>query len=130
MSSDAVRRTRGTGGANLVLLWFAMLSAPTAWALQLTVAYGIVATGCERHADYEPLVHLTSATAFALALAGLLVALFELAGLPAAARSTPGQRARWMAFTGVLLSGLFLVLIVFGELPVLLLEDHCASAHG
>ena len=128
--AEAVQLRRSTGGANLILLWFGMLAAPTAWGLQLSVTYFFVAAACQpTQRNPELALHLSSAVFFVIALAGLAVSLYELAGLPPSAREH-GQRARWMAGTGILLSGLFLVMIVFGEVPAIFLRDHCATAHA
>ena len=110
--SHAVSRAE-RGGSKL--LWFGVLAGPVAWSLQILIGYSLEEIACNpgsqtqqiAGADIEPLViFLTLATA-ALALAGVVVSFACRRRIRQSAESTTGDRAEWMAWAGVVTSGLF-----------------------
>lgn len=122
--AEGTTRAEGRGSA---LLWFGLLGAPAAWTVQVVVAPDLAeilcypATGEGRGEVYgigiEPfLVALTAALT--------TVALLALAAAFACWRRTrDGGRAEWMAFGGMLVSGLFGAAIVIGFVPMAMLES-------
>ncbi len=115
----------------LLLLWYAMLAPPLAWAAQLLVGYGVAAEACDgRVAHAELIQHLITVAALAVTLLAGAAGLYEWCKTPEAPEAVRLDRARFMALAGVFLSGLFLMLIIFGDVPNLFLERHCATAHG
>ncbi|CAN5504807.1 hypothetical protein BH18ACT16_BH18ACT16_00830 [soil metagenome] len=110
--AQAVSRAE-RGGSRL--LWFGVLAGPVAWSLQILVGYNLEEIACNpgsqtqqlAGAEIEPVaVWLTLATG-ALALAGVLVSFNCWRRVRAAHDSTPGGRAEWMAWAGIVTSGLF-----------------------
>jgi hypothetical protein len=104
-----------------VLLWFAVLAAPSAWVLQLYVGAYLTDVVCRRGAG-DSIGHVfgLSNTAFvavltaitaAIALVALVASIYAYRRLKDDDRST-GGRALWMARVGVLDSVLFGILIV------------------
>ena len=113
--------------ANPVRLWFGILGAPTAWAIQLVVSDGLTELGCARTGT-TLLNVLTVALTFAAASVGVAAFLVSVV----AWRSSRGggdahvERAAFMSEIGMVSSAIFLVLIlVSGLLPHVFL-DTCA----
>lgn len=107
-SSRHFREPRG-----ILMLWFAVLAAPTAWMAGLGLEYGLVRVACAG-GGMVPL-HLISLATLLLALAGGLVALREWRR---AGGEWPGEghgaesRSRFMAALGMLATPLFALLIL------------------
>jgi hypothetical protein len=117
-------------GGNRVLLWFALLAPPVAWASQLLAGYGISALSCGSHIGHaERWLHLLSVGMVLLTVAAIAVALFERNRLGPGNGAVSLSRARFMATAGALVGLLFLTLIVFGDVPTIFLEDYCVG-HG
>ncbi len=114
---------------SLPLLWFGVLAAPCAWIVEELVSYGVASHVCGlRSADGEPVVRTAGSpwfwivlgVAFAIALAGGWVALRNWRVTRAEKGGggdhllEPGEgRSRFLAMCGVLLSGGFLIALVF-----------------
>lgn len=108
-----------------VRLWFAVLAGPLLWAVQLFVNY-----------QWEEVLACSPAATDPGAVLGigvrtwiLLVTTVTTAGTLAALaialhcyRRTRGEVAHWMAFAGVANSVLFLLLIVVGYAPAIMLR--------
>ncbi|MCC6383000.1 MAG: hypothetical protein IT304_10870 [Dehalococcoidia bacterium] len=108
-----------------------MLAPPIAWAFQLLVGYGVAAQACEgRVSPIDPILHGITAAALVATMAALAAALYEWAQIPHPAEGVRLDRARFMALCGILLSTLFLILIVFTDIPPFFLEHGCAAGHG
>ena len=120
-------------------LWAGMLVAPTAWVLTEAVGYYLAARSCEPGTPGVPLEGTAhpAATQGLLALAALIVSAAGLATAFAnwvvlrtsgAYNGSPEwERARFMAFGGILLSVVFLAGIVFFGLPAFLVSA-CSQA--
>lgn len=120
-----------TSRSRLLLLWYGMLAPPIAWALQLLVGYGVAAQACEGHiGTLDPILHGITAIALAATIAALAAALYESARLSHEREGVTLDRARFMAFCGVILSTLFLILIVFTDIPTFFLENGCVAGRG
>lgn len=111
MAQAVSRAERGGSG----LLWFGVFAGPVAWSLQILIGYNLEEIACNpgsqtqqlAGAGIEPVaVWLTLATG-ALALAGVLVSFSCWRRVRATHDSTPGGRAEWMAWAGIVTSGLF-----------------------
>lgn len=113
----AAHEAKGNG-----VLWFAVLSGPAAWVLQLYVGAYLTdvlclpgANGAKGQIYSLPnttfVTALTAVTA-GVALLGLAVSIVTLRRRKAAGDPTPERRALWMARAGVLVNVLFLILIV------------------
>lgn len=100
------------------LLWFGLLGAPLAWTAQLIVGYGVTEADCGAGGmrwgidtvDWE--VALTAATATVALAAGIGAGwLLREKRLD---NADPRGRIEFMASGGLLVSGVFLVLILLG----------------
>ncbi len=110
--AQAVSRAE-RGGSRL--LWFGVLAGPVAWSLQILIGYNLEEIACNpgsqtqqlAGAEIEPVAVWLTLAAGALALAGVLVSFSCWRRVRAAQDSTPGGRAEWMAWAGIVTSGLF-----------------------
>jgi hypothetical protein len=123
--------------ASLAALWFGLFAAPAVWSVQLLVLYPLVAHSCfpREHPLAMPVIRslstatgLVTAVALAVALLAGLVALRSWRAAQPERESpelhlleTGEGRSRFMAFGGVVLSGLFLFGILMNAVPLLLL---------
>ena len=122
--------------------WFAFLGGAAAWALHLVIAYALVEVACRSDRLAGSLLGLD--TAHALGLALTLVAAVTAFGAASVAWSMTKDgipldpvdqtgapeaigRRRFMAYAGVVMNGLFLLAIVMGGLPFLVLRA-CSGA--
>ena len=113
------------------LLWFGVLGAPVAWAIQLVANYSLeewFACAPATTDRGEVLGRSVPSTALAITIVLTLVALAAAAVSIALYRrfpSTDGERtirAKWMALAGVMNGVLYLVLILASVGPPLLLD--------
>lgn len=129
-AAEAVTRREGRGS---VLLWFAVLGAPAAWAAQLLVNYSLEEWfACAPAVTAEGRVIGVAVPTFALVVTIGLTLLATSAGSVALSclrriqahdgDTHVSQRARWMAIAGVMNSVLYLLLIVASFGPPLLLD--------
>ncbi|HVL66508.1 MAG TPA: hypothetical protein VM364_04510 [Vicinamibacterales bacterium] len=106
----------------LLTLWSGVLLAPIAWALNLSVNYGLATFACS--GPWAAALHVSALVALALSVAGGLIAWrlwTTLARVPDD-EGTRAARSRFMAAGGLGLSVLFGVLIVAQWLPTLFIE--------
>lgn len=106
----------------LLALWSGVLLAPIAWALSLSVNYGLATLACD--GPWSIALHLTTLVSIGLCAAGGLVAwgLWKRLSTVEQDAGTRAARSRFMAIAGLLLSFFFGVAIVAQWLPTLLLE--------
>ena len=101
-------------------LWLTILVGPLAWLAFLQTAYALLPGAC-RH-PMGGMIALLAAGALALSTAGLVAA---WRGWRRVGRAAPGgaatSRARVVALTGIGTSALFVLIVVAGMLPLLLL---------
>ena len=110
--AQAVSRAERGGSRRL---WFGVLAGPVAWSLQILIGYNLEEIACNpgsqtqqlAGAEIEPLAVWLTLASGALALAGVLVSFSCWRRVRAAHDSTPGARAEWMAWAGIVSSGLF-----------------------
>jgi hypothetical protein len=113
---------------SLLLLWFGILVPPVAWSLHLSFEYFFTTLNCQLQVGWaETLLHVTTPVVMALTIAAGVAAYIGLKQTQGS-DSPEAMRARFMAASGLILSGLFLLLIVFGAIPVYFL-DRCSEAH-
>jgi hypothetical protein len=124
------RRTRRTKQSSLGLIWFGVVAAQIAWSLHLLLGYWIHSAGCANRLGATDLfLHLLTLAAAGVAIAAGVVGWRNWHAAPDAETAdggTPGAASRvdrttFMGVGGVLLGAFFLLAILFGELPVLLL---------
>jgi hypothetical protein len=121
------------GSSGVLRLWFGVLGAPVAWAIQLGVVYGAMPYVCGQ-ANWFVLPATVSAAAFAIALVALRIAyrIWRVTGSShhAEGAAEPG-RNRMLALLGLGASGFFAIVIVVQALPLFMLEPcGLASAGG
>ena len=111
------------------LLWFGLFGGLTAWILHLAIGFVIVLDGCALGMSYLRLtIGIVTAVLALIALAAALVAYRTWGRVDEAGDGDVGDRRgriRFMAVTGVWLSGLALLIIVLLGIPVALLNP-CA----
>jgi hypothetical protein len=104
-------------------LWIGILAGPIAWAADLTVSYALVPWVCASR--QISLLHLITLLSILAVAAGAWVSWL---GFQHAREDLPGdggrprQRARFMAVIGLTSSALFLLAILAGEMPRLVLD--------
>jgi hypothetical protein len=116
-------RTDVPDAAELRALWAGFLLAPTAFLLNLELAYALVPTACS--SQNRLLVHMVHLGCLLIALTGGFFArrLWRSCG-----ETWPGEeggrvsRSRFMAGIGLLLSALFVLVIVAQWIPSLVLN--------
>jgi hypothetical protein len=89
-------------------LWLAMVGSPTIWLIQFQTIYMLVYPACGSH--HNAVIHATCA-GFALCIAVILLIAWRH-WTSARAAETAGRTRRFMAVTGVMVSGLFLVVVI------------------
>lgn len=103
------------GIGRTLLLWFGVFGAPAAWTLLLVVGYGFEEVDCSRgsrswHVDsWDANLALFVGTTLVAVAAGAVSLWFWRRPSAADVRG----RLTWLAFSGILISALFLALIVF-----------------
>ena len=116
-------RTDVPDASHIRALWAGLLLAPVAFLVNLEVAYAFVPTACS--ARNELPVHLTHLACLLATLFGLLTAWrsWRLTGATwPGEQGDPLARSRFMAGTGLLVSGMFLLVIVAQWIPSLVLD--------
>jgi uncharacterized membrane protein YidH (DUF202 family) len=117
---------RALRGRDRVLIGFGALGAATAWALQLVFGYGIEDSMCSvGSTDTQPPIALVTVAAALVALASGLSAYASWRRVEGEWRD-PRGRVRFLAVTGMIAAGFFLVLIALGGLQLLSL-DSCSQ---
>lgn len=108
--------------ALVLLLAFGVFGGGTAWVLHLTLSYAVVPLVCAW--EDATLLHLLTGGMGLVAL-GAVVA--SVRALRLAGKAGRGEVDRFLAVTGIVLSGFFLALILAEGLPVLMMEDPCRA---
>jgi hypothetical protein len=109
-------------------LWFGVLGGPVAWVVQVAAGYILEDTACSPASssptilgiEIEPLYLVMTAILAAVTAAAGLIA-HRCKGRIADTGTVTAERARWMAWAGVLVSALFFVIIglAFASIPIL-----------
>jgi len=116
-------------------LWFGVLGSPLAWAGHLGVNYSLEEWfACSESAQEKGEILGVGVKTFSVVFNSAMLAVALLSGLVAYGcwkklRGHSGdeaddslERARWMAFAGIVEAALFLGIILLGYLPVLTLD--------
>ncbi len=108
---------------SLLPLWTGLLAGPVAWVIHLFASYLLVPVSCD-HATKLPLYLVTLLTAAVSAAAGVwALASWRQSGVGDATQiGGTGGRSGFLALVGVLISGLFTVLIMAEGVPNLFLN--------
>ncbi len=127
-AAEAVSKAEGRGS---LLLWFGVLASPLAWAGHLGLNYSLEEWYACAPANEDKgqilgigvhaLSVLLNTAMLAIAVASGLVAYACWKKLRARAEDETADRARWMAFAGIVEGCLFVGIILLGYLPVLFL---------
>jgi hypothetical protein len=136
---DTVRDITRQESWGSLALWFAVLGGPLAWLGHLGLNYSLEEWfACSPSATDEGEILGFSVDAVSLALNSVMALVAAAAGLTAVAarrrlaRATDGDtldRARWMAYSGMIAGPIFLAVILLGYVPPLLL-DTCTGSPG
>jgi hypothetical protein len=109
-------------------LWFGILAGPAAWALQVLIGYGAEEIACSAGSQTSELLGI-GIHPWIVATHILLIAVTLVAGVVSSycwrgtkPEATTGDRARWMALTGLMVSVLFLIVLAAGFFPSLFLS--------
>jgi len=104
-------------------LWLAIIIGPLAWLAYLQTAYALVPWACRRPTAGMVALIMAGVLALALSSAGLVSAWqsWRRVGREGASGDGVSGRTRFMALTGIGTSALFVLVVVAGMLPLLLL---------
>ncbi|HEX5368014.1 MAG TPA: hypothetical protein VFY10_01225 [Dehalococcoidia bacterium] len=109
------------------LLWFGLLAPPIAWAGHLSIEYFLTTLQCQLTTPLaKTLILAVWPVLVVIGLVAGVVAYLswrKLEGLP---ENPAVNRARFMAVAGMLLTGLFVIGLVYGTVPIFVL-DHCRA---
>ena len=135
--STAAHPAPQRGAVSSGALWFALFGAPAAWSVQLLVSYALSSHSCfpRRVPLTAPTLEALPAWELGVAVAALVVALAAGGVAIHAWRATRAEgegsehrlletgegRTRFMAFAGVLVSGLFALGVVLNLITPILL---------
>ncbi|MFN2593322.1 MAG: hypothetical protein ABR579_00335 [Actinomycetota bacterium] len=112
------------------LLWWGVLGGGIAWAVQLTVGYGLEEIACSSGSRGKHILGMSvPSSIYILSAAAAVVTLSAIAICIAAIRRGSGsddhrdQRVVFMGITGLAANLLFLAIIVFGAIAPLYLSS-------
>jgi hypothetical protein len=108
---------------HLRALWIGLLLAPIAFLINLELAYALVPTACSSRNEVP--VHLVHLACLLLTIYGLMTAWrsWKVTGATwPGEQGDPLSRSRFMALTGMLVSGMFLLVIVAQWIPTFVLD--------
>jgi len=112
-------------------LWFGVLTGPLAWLVHLTVSYVLASLTCLRVWPGFTIFGWSGGLVMMIVFTLAMLALIATAGWLAfqhwrrLSRRTDGRGNgfdRWMAFSGVLVSGMFFVAVLYAGLPAVILQ--------
>jgi len=110
---------------DLRTLCFGLLAGPLLWAGQFMVVYSLHAIGCAaRFPSLDVLLHIVSLAALAIVVWAGITSWRYVRGFDAVDQtiSSGGQLGGCMALSGVLVSAIFSLLIILGDVPVFVLR--------
>jgi len=125
--TDSKRPAAEPVGKNL---WFAVLAPGTAWFIHLVVTYILVPWTCTaggRGLMIGGSAVLGAVTVFAGWTAWLLWRRLDRAERESVLERMEGSRTGFMVFAGLLFSGIFLLAIILGTIPLFFI-DPCSPA--
>jgi heme/copper-type cytochrome/quinol oxidase subunit 2 len=116
------------------VLWYAVLGAPSAWALQFWIGYWVAQSRCDRpgyatSADLTTWTIVVGAAALAVAFGALAtsIALFRRTAGAATEGPPPDGRIKFLAIVGMAVAPLFIAIIAMTSTGVLVLMP-CTQA--
>lgn len=106
----------GTGWTGPLALWTGILAGPTAWMLDLGIAYPLAQLSCIH--GRSPIVGWLTIGALLMIAGGAWVSWRSLQALPDLPTDggTPEPRARFMALVGLGTSAFFTLVVIAGDL--------------
>jgi len=134
VQQSAAQPTRATPDVRHALLWFGLFGGPVAWSLQLLINYPLMAHAC--YPGKLPLGAPTNARTWAVAVTVNALMILVALGAGATAISTWRRsraqmaaehkglledrpaRTHFMAYAGMLVSGLFLFALIMSAMPL------------
>jgi hypothetical protein len=134
----AVEDTTRAETRHSFMLWFGVLASPLAWLALIFIAPDVAEIICLSGAEgtgrgqiygfaLETFVLALTAASTVVGVAGVAASLRCLRAIRQAGDDTPGRRASWMAYAGVLVSALFLLSSAVGFIPLFFLESCVTS---
>jgi hypothetical protein len=125
----AVEKSWFKSPRGVATLWAGILGGPAAWIAQFLVNYPASSLSCvpQYRSDHPVLFIGTTVSALATTMVCAFLAwgAFQRTSESNLAGGKPWDRARFMAFVGLLLCGLFTVVIVATALPPWMLKNVC-----
>jgi len=110
-------------GLGLLALWLGLLAAPVAWLVNLLLSYSLVLWACSTGRQYT--LHLVTLAMLLVAAGGGLMAWRAWQQAGSEWHNEAGgvlPRSRFMAAMGILLSGLFFLVILAQGIPSFVLS--------
>jgi hypothetical protein len=107
------------------LLWFGVLGAPSAWALQHVTGYALSEAACReagRLANPDPWTIAVSAAAAAIAVLATVASVVVWRATRDAGNAPPAGRVHFMAVIGMTVAPLFLALVLMSGTGAVVLE--------
>jgi hypothetical protein len=127
-SAEGISRRESVGSLKL---WFAVLGAPLAWLTHMVVGYSLEEWfACSPSTSEAGKIVGLDVRTFVLIFTGAMALVAVAAGVAAvtclrkikAQESEESLRPRWMAIAGIMNSVLYLLIILGGVAPALILE--------
>ncbi len=106
------------------MLWLGVLTGPVVWTAHLLIAYGLISIECSKSLRIPDVAYHGTALLAAVLTLGALLSANRLLSL-AAGDEPMADRRRFMARAGVVVSAGYLLALLFGVLPLLMLP-RCA----
>ena len=124
-----------------IALWFGVLGSPFAWLGHLGVNYSLEEWfACSESAHHKGEILGVGVKTVSLLFNSVMVAVAVLSGLVALRcwrklkagdggenEDDRAERARWMAFAGIVEAALFIGIILLGYLPTLMIDQVCET---
>ena len=108
-------------------LWFGLLAPPVAWAAHLSIEYFLTTLQCQLTTPLaKTLIYAVWPVLVLIGLSAGVVAYFSWRKVRDLPENPAVNRARFMAITGMLLTGLFIIGLVYGTVPIFALS-HCRA---
>jgi hypothetical protein len=121
MAFSTLRRGSFDRGPGLAVLWTGVLAGPIVWAVLLETHYVLSYVACERRATW--MLHLATGVALALIAAAAFAAWRAAPPLQnSASEPIAIGRARFLAWSGLILCAWFAIVVLATQLPILVLE--------
>ena len=104
------------------LVWFGVLGAPSAWAVQHLTGYALSEAGCQRDLHVDPWTIAVTAIAAAIAVLATAASVIVWRATRDAGDAPPAGRVHFMAVIGMTGAPLFLALVLMSGIGAVVLE--------